>query len=343
MKFKKRINDNFYDGGLLPDTPEEIAELAAGRVSFESFISGEWALGPYPQAKYKVPPDITWESFKPELIRRKAHFDAMANNGWCLWWWEIARAYGLPMNQVSKWNQYAIPSCAGFSAAAAYSRKVLYQKLTAPVLWEQINPICTWAITKNYSTSGGQGMIAVRLGTAKYGNYAVTDPGIGEYPGRVDRTVYEKNAPRAQSRQLCSCSIPNPTVEDIRLCLDAREVVAIGNYTACRSCRLDGNKIKVGVIGGRWSHAQNYDSIRYVKGQPYFHWSNSWGDIYKGSVEGDPDIGCWHTADMVHAMLQGASCWVTVYAEAFPEPNLQTRNFVPPFIGYPDYVLHKHS
>jgi hypothetical protein len=186
-------------------------------------------------------------------------------------------------------------------------------------------------------------MVGVKIGMAKYGNYAVNDPGIGDYPGQVNRTVYEQNAPRAQARQLCSCMIPNPTVEDIRLCLDARETVAIGNSTACRSCRLDGNRIKVGVIGGGWSHATNYDAIRYVKGQPYFHWSNSHGDIYKGSVEGDPDTGCWHTADMVHAMLRGASCWVTVYAEAFPEQNLAGGNFAPPFIGYPDYVVHKHS
>lgn len=337
------MRNDFYDGGLLPDSPEELAELAAGTVTFESFISGEWAHGPYPQTKYKVPPDIVWDSYKPELIRRKAHFDAMRLQGWCLWWWEIARAYRLPMDRVLRNNQLQYPSCAGWSAAGAYTKKVFYQKLTAPVLWEQINPLCTWAIIKNYSIQGGASMAGVRLGTAKYGNYAVNDPGIGEYPGKVDRAVYEQNAPRAQARQLCSCSIPRPTVADIQLCLDACEPVAIGNHTACRSCRLDGNRIKVGVIGGRWNHAHLLCSIRYVKGQPYFYWDNSHGDIYKGSMEGDPDTGCWFTADMLHVMLQDAQCWVTVYAEAFPDPGLLSTNFAPPFIGYPDYVLHKHS
>jgi hypothetical protein len=60
-----------------------------------------------------------------------------------------------------------------------------------------------------------------------------------------------------------------------------------------------------------------YDSIRYVRGEPYFHWSNSWGEIYKGCKENCPAIGCWHTRDQVGQMLKGASCWATVYAEAF--------------------------
>jgi hypothetical protein len=337
------MRGQFYDGGLLPDRPEELEEIAAGRVTFESFVSGDWALGPYPQAKYKVPPDISWESYKPELIRRKAHFDRLREQGWCLWWWEIAKAFGLTMKQVGNSNQLNYPSCAGFSAAKTYERKMIYQLLTAPVSWEAINPLATWAITKNYSIKGGQSMGAMKLGMAKYGNYAVSDPGIGEYPGRVDRNVYEQNAVKAQSRQLCSCMIPNPTVADIQLCLDACEVIAIGNGTACRTSRIDGNGINLGVIGGSWSHATVYDTIRYVKGNPYFHWSNSWGEIYKGSREGDPAIGCWHNAEGLHTMLRGASCWVTVYAEGFEDTNRLASQFAPPFVGYPDYVIHKHS
>ena len=64
-----------------------------------------------------------------------------------------------------------------------------------------------WAITKNYSVSGGQSMAAVKLGVTRYGDYAVTDPGIGEYPGTVSRDLYEKAAPYAQKRQLCNCRI----------------------------------------------------------------------------------------------------------------------------------------
>jgi hypothetical protein len=334
---------DFYDGGLLPDSPEELSEIAAGRITFESYMSGDWELGPYPQAQYKVPPDISWESYKPELIRRKEHFDKLRNQGWCLWWWEIARAFGLPMNLVTKVNQLSYPTCAGFSAAMAWERKMIYQLLTAPVRWEKINPMATWAITKNYSTKGGQSMAGVKLGTTKYGNYAVTDQGIGDYPGRVDRNIYEQNAAKAQARQLCSCSIPRATVADIQLCLDACEIVAIGNGTACKTSRIDGNGINLGVVGGSWAHATDYDTIRYIRHKPYFHWSNSWGDMYKGSKEGDPAIGCWLDAESLHKMLQGASCWVTVYAEGFEDTDRLSSQFVPPFVGYPDYVIHKHS
>ena len=334
----------FYEYGLTPDTPEELAEIRRGQVSFESYSGGDWLRehGPYPQARYQVPPDISWSSFHPELLRRKAYFDTLRNAGWCLWWWELARAFKLPMQQVLQANQLQFTTCAGFVAAVAWMRKVIYQKLTAPVAWEWINPMPMWAITKGYNIAGGQSMAAVKLGAARYGNYAVTDPGIGEYPGTVNRAVYEKAAPLAQERQLCSCMMPN-TLEALQLCLDALEVVAIGNRAACRTARLDGNNILIGVISGAWSHAHAYDAIRYVRGVPYFHWSNEWGGIYKGSKENEPEIGCWHTPDQARQMLEGASCWTTVYAEAKCNLVIGSTPFTAPFVGYPDYVLHTHS
>ena len=334
----------FYEYGLTPDTPEELAEIQRGRVSFESFMSGTWEQehGPYPQTKYNVPPDISWESFRPELQKRKEHFDRLRNSGMCLWWWEIARARGLPMKQVLQSNQYSDTTCAAFAAAKAYERKVIYQMLTAPIRWEAINPMPMWAIMKGYSTVGGSSMASVKIGAARYGNYAVADPGIGEYPGTVSREAYERAAQYAQKRQLCSCVIPN-TVEAVQLCLDALEPVAIGNYTACKSCRLDSNGILIGVIGGKVAHAWNYDAIRYVRGMPYFHFSNSWGDMYKGCKENCPEIGCWHTRDQVIQMLENASCWATVYAEAFNTLGTGAAPFVAEFVPYPDYVLHRHS
>ena len=334
----------FAENGWLPDTPEELAELRRYQVSFDSFSSGDWVRehGLYPQTKYNVPPEISWESFKPELQRRKAHFDDLRNKGWCLWWWEIARAHGLPMNRVLHANQLQYTSCAGYSAAMTYSRKVIYQMLTAPIRWDAINPMPMWAITKNYSTQGGSSMASVRIGGAKYGNYAVDDPGIGEYPGRVDRSAYEKAAPYAQSRQLCSCTIP-ANVEAVQLCLDALEVVAIGNYTACKTCRLDSNGILIGVLAGNWAHATTLDSIRYVRGTPYFHWSNSWGDMYKGCKENSPMTGCWLTKDQMAQMLKNANAWCTVYAEAYNLFDGRQPDFAPRFVPHPDYVLHRHS
>ena len=338
------MNEQFNAYGLTPDTPEELAEIQQGQTTFSSFFSGDWESehGPYPQRKYKVPPDISWESFEPELQKRKAHFDKMRASGWCLWWWEIARALGLPMEQVLQSYQGGNPSCAGFSAAMAYMRKVIYQKLTAPIKWELINPMCMWAITKGYSTSGGQSLAAVKLGAAKYGNYAVTDPGIGPYPGKVSRDVYTKAAAQAQNRQLCSCVIPN-TIAALQLCLDACEVVALGNSTACKTARLDSNGILIGVASGTWAHAHNYDAIRYVHGEPYFHWSNSWGNMYKGSKENDPMTGCWHTRDTAAQMIRGASMWCSVYAEAFEELTPGSTQFAIPRIVYPDYIKHTHS
>jgi len=334
----------FIDNGLTPDTPEELAEIERNQASFESYFCGEWEQihGPYPQRKYKVPPDITWSSFEPELRKRKEHFDQLRSQGWCLWWWEVACAHSLPMDQVLWSNQGSATSCAGLSAAMTWSRKTIYQKLTAPVRWDFLNPMPMWAITKGYNTRGGQSMAAVKIGAARYGNYAASDPGIGVYPGRISRELYEKAAPIAQDRQLCSCTIPN-TVAAVQLCLDALEVVAIGNYAAWRSCRLDGSNILVAVPSGRWSHAWNYDAIRYVRGVPYFHASNSWGNIYKGSREQEPEIGCWHTAETVALMLQGASCWCSVYAETFTDLEIGSTAFAPQFVPYPNHVLHTHS
>jgi hypothetical protein len=330
---------NFNEYGLTPDTPEELAELDANQVSFDTFVSGNWNLGPYPQTKYLAPPEITWDTFVPELKKRKEHFDTLRDNGWCLWWWEIARAHGLPMDTVLQYNQLSYPSCAGFSAAAAYSRKVIYQMLTAPVIWEEINPLPTWAITKNYSTSGGASMAQVKLGTAKYGNYAVNDPGIGTYPCKVSKEAFTAAAPFAQKRQLCSSRMPND-VDALQLCLDACEVIAIGNGTACRTSRLDSKiGINLGVIGGNWAHATDYDSIRYIRKEPYFHFSNSWGNYYRGSNERDPAIGCWHTKSMAAQMLKSASCWVTVYAEAQNNLANNTAAFMPTFVPIPDYVI----
>jgi len=334
----------FYEFGLTPDTPEELAELARGRVSFDAYFSGSWEQehGPYPQTRYSVPPDISWESFRPELLKRKEHFDRLRQQGWCLWWWEIARAHGLPMKQVLHSNQLLWTNCAGWSAAKAYERKVIYQMLTAPIRWDAINPMAMWAITKNYSTSGGSSMASVKIGAAKYGNYAIADPGIGEYPGTVSRELYEQAAPYAQNRQLCSCAIPN-TVEAVQLCLDALEPVAVGNYTACKSCRLDANGILLGVPGGNWAHAWNYDAIRYVRREPYFHFSNSWGEMYKGCKENCPAIGCWHTREQTAQMLMNANCWATVYAEAYNRLDTGAVPFVPKFVPYPDYIIHRHS
>jgi hypothetical protein len=328
----------FHEFGLTPDTPEELAEISDGQVSFDTFVSGEWQLGPYPQTKYLAPPDVTWETFVPELKKRKEHFDTLRDKGWCLWWWEIAKAHGLPMDKVLQFDQGRVGSCAGMSAAATYMRKVIYQLLTAPITWEQINPLAMWAITKNYSTSGGQSMLAVKLGAAKYGNYAVSDPGIGEYPCRVDRNTFEAAAPLAQRRQLCSSVMPN-NVDALQLCLDACEVVSMGNSLACRTCRLDPQSgIKLGVLGNSWSHATNYDAIRYYKNEPYFHFSNSYGNYYRGSKENCPSLGCWHTRSQAEQMLRGASCWVSVYAEAQPSPTSGV-SFMPVFVPIPDYVI----
>jgi hypothetical protein len=329
---------DFIENGLTPDTPEELAEIAAGAATYSSvFGDGEWAHGVYPQGKYDIPPEITWDSFVPELKKRKAHYNSLRNNGWCLFWWEIARALGLPMDKVLSANQLSFSSCAGWSAAMTYSRKVIYQMLSAPIKWEKINPLPTWAITKGYSTRGGASMLQVKLGTSKYGNYAVTDTGIGEYPGTVSKATYETAAPLAQKRQLCSAVMP-ATVANLQLCLDACEVVAIGNRTACKTSRID-NGIKIGVLGGTWSHATVYDSIRYVKGKPLFHWSNSWGAYYKGSKENCPDIGCWLTEEQAAQMLDGASCWTTVYAEAFPAFKQGETPLLPTFIPVSDYVI----
>jgi hypothetical protein len=331
---------NYNEYGLLPDTPEELSEIQNGCVTFDSFISGEWALGPYPQTKYLSPPDVAWDSFVPELEKRKAHFDKLRDNGWCLWWWEIAKAYSLPMDDVLWWDQWNYPSCAGFSAAAAYTRKVIYQLLTAPIIWEKINPLPTWAITKNYSVSGGASMAQVKLGVAKYGNYAASDPGIGQYPGKVDRDSYAAVAATAQQRQLCTSRMPND-VDALQLCLDALEVVAMGNSLPCRTSRIDDKTgIKLGVVGGTsWAHATNYDAIRYVKNVPYFHFSNSYGNYYRGSREHCPDIGCWHTKAAAAEMLKTASCWVTVYAEAKPMILNKSVPFMPPVVPVPDYVV----
>ena len=334
----------YIDNGLTPDTPAELAEIQRGQVTFESYMSGDWEQehGPYPQRKYKVPPDISWDSYEPELRKRKAHFDRLRLAGWCLWWWVIAAQYGLDLRKVLSWNQVQKPACAGFSAAAVWSRKTIYQKLTAPVRWEQINPMPMWAITKGYDDKGGQSMAAVKLGAARYGNYAVDDPGIGPYPGRIDRTAYQQSAPQAQSRQLCSCVIPN-NIEAVKLCLDACEVVAIGNRTAWRTCRLDAIGLLLAVVSGNWSHAWNYDAIRYIRGIPYFHASNSWGNIYTGSREHDPEIGCWHTMEQAAKLLQTASCWVSVYAEAACDLEPGMTPFAPNFVPYPDYIRHTHS
>ena len=129
----------------------------------------------------------------------------------------------------------------------------------------------------------------------------------------------------------------------LQLCLDALEVVPIGNKIACRTARLDDNGILVGVISGTWRHAHVYDAIRYVHGVPYFHWSNEWGGIYKNSWENEPEIGCCHTPEQASQMLTGASCWTTVYAEAHSELSIGSTPFSAPFVPYPDYVLHTHS
>ena len=302
----KRLNKDNYgyipdeNYGYIPDemVPEDVAECDA-------------MTGKYDPAGQ--PGIVSWDSFEPYVREKADEMDRIRAAGWVVLWWCIAKFFG-----ISLWasNQGGLGSCAGWSAANGHMITVLYQMMLGAFRFTLINPLAMWVRTKNWSMSGGQSMSKVLMGGNQLGNYPVQN--VGMYSTKLTRETINKiesATDEARLHQFGACRLPGKgkaLADKIALCLRAGLVVPIGNAVRVSGCKVDGNGMRMAVLGGSWMHATLFDGYVRVNGVDYFHWTNSHGDRYKGKdLYDSPESGCWLTMEQLIVFCNGR------YSDAF--------------------------
>ena len=314
--------------GYVPDefVPEDVAEFNA--------MCGNDQAG--------QPAIVTWDSLESHVKEQACTIDAIRSAGWSVLWWDIARHNKIPIWES---NQGQLGSCAGWSAANGHMITVLYQMMLGAFRFVRINPLAMWVRTKNWSMSGGQSMSKVMVGGNQYGNYPVGL--VGEYSTRLTRETIsriESATDDAALHQFGACGLSQTAdgraqtaaelVSRIVLCLRAGLVVCIGNSVRVSDCQIDGNGMRVAVLGGTWAHATLLDGYIVVNGTVYLHWTNSHGNRYRGADRFDsPESGCWMTVKTLQQFCGGrytdAFC---IYRAEAPADEAR-KNFAPATLG----------
>jgi hypothetical protein len=323
MNWQPEWNSGHIINGCLPKSDESEASehlMLAEAVPFSYDLS--YAVGDMPIIAW----DSDWEAFLKQRhsitdIYRTERIQNIAP-------WAVAKKLG---TDRIYWSQGNVGSCMAHAEAFAYHSSVLSGiALGLPLEYEPVNPIVTFAISKNGSIRGGQSPAPMAHATNKVGHY------LEEWVGNNNQVLpqYQKWNDDAKSYQSGIVFIPGKgeeLVQRIIDCVHAAFGVAFGNSHAVSGVHKDSNGVYAAMLNGYWKHATSFAMYNVFNNTEYLYWVNSHGKRYT-PADGVPADGAW----MSRTTLSKFASSMTDYGMPFavlPETTfIDTKNVTPRII-----------
>jgi hypothetical protein len=308
---------------------EVLDELQGSAVSITTWASGDMPI-------FKLDND-----FMDYLTNRRKACEHLVAAGYSWLPWDVLKA--LPRERkVSDhlyFSQGSVPSCMNHSSSFSHHSVTLIDiALGQPLVYNPINPIVTWYLSKGRSMRGGQTVSVMAKWVNDIGNFPIADV------GRDNTTVpssYKNHYESAKKNQSGICFIEVPKKELVDAAIEVLQSglpIALGNSTAVRGAKVDSNKMRVAVLGGSWSHATHLVGHREVNNTEYYGWINSHGARYGTGADGMPADGCWMTKEILKQFLSTASNFGYPYV-VLPEAPVKDHNSLERIVSAPISVL----
>lgn len=283
------------------------------------------------------PGTFAWDgAFEDVLDRRTKLTDAYRDAGICLFPWRIFDA--LPAGRILTrriyWNQGSVPSCSMHGAMHSAEASILTDiALGAPRRYDALNPIYPFYIARGYNLAGGLDLAETADQLNRFGAYPASETGEDNTSAPRD---WRRFADLALQRQAAVIYLEGELVEKIFRAARAGFHVTFGSGVYYNSARTDENGVKVLHSVGYGGHAQSLGSWRKVRGTEYVYLTNSWGDAYGSSEEGEPACGGWLDADalsvLARSMANYGAPFIALYENpAASQPESVLDNLKPAF------------
>lgn len=310
--------------GCNPISAENRRRQAARIAGASSFTTRVWR-------EDGEPGTFAWDgAFEDVLDRRTKLCDAWRDAGICLFPWRILDA--LPEKRTLTrrfyWNQGSIPSCSMHGAMHSAQASMLTDiAFGAPRRYDALNPIYPFYIARGENLAGGLDLAETADQLNRFGAYPVSE--VGEDNTHAPRD-WRRFTDCALQRQAAVIYIEGDLVEKIFRACRAGFHVTFGSGVYYNSARTDENGVKILHSVGYGGHAQSLGSWRKVRGTEYVFLTNSWGDAYGSSDEGEPASGGWLDRDglapLARSMANYGAPFIALYenpAAAPPESILE--------------------
>lgn len=276
-----------------PITEVERQAVASAITNADSFTEFTWS-------RDEQPPIISWDlAFERLIEKRTAIISDLTKKGYCPYPWAILNA--LPSRRrladFFYWNQGNLPSCSMHATSHAVQGAILTEMfLGAPLVYDALNPIYPFYLARGGNLSGGLSIYETAETVNKTGLNAVSEVGADNTHAPRDARQHAEESARRQSAVVY---IEDDYTDRLFRAAAAGFHVVFGSYRIYTSSRIDENGVKVGYRTTRGGHAQSFGSWRRTGGEEYIFITNSHGEIYRETNEGDPPNGCWLTRDQV--------------------------------------------
>lgn len=301
---------------IFNDCPQITADE---RAAFTAAIAGADSFREYTWSRDGQPPVISWDDDFEDLIDRRAEIIRdYAALGICVYPWQVLAALPAGRKKTDRfyWNQGSNPSCSCHAAVhAIQAAELVAMAMGAPLIYDALNPIYPFYLARGGNLAGGLSIYDTAETANTRGMNAVSE--VGDNNLDPPRDAYDHAAESAR-RQCAIVYIDRDWTDRIFRAAAAGFHIVFGSFVIYTSSRIDRNGVKTGYRQTRGGHAQTFGSYRKTAGTEYVFLTNSHGDIYRDSNEGDPAAGIWLTRGQVDEI-----------ADSFD-------NFGPPFIVLPE-------
>ncbi len=271
------------------------AERIAGASSFTTHV---WRADGQPGT-------FAWDSAFEEILDRRTRLaDRYRDAGISLYPWDILKR--LPakrkLSERFYWNQGSIPSCSMHGAMHSAQASMLVDiAFGAPRRYDALNPIYPFYIARGGNLGGGLDLAETADQLNRGGAYAASEVGEDNTSTPRDWRMYRAGAAQ---RQASIVYLEGDLVEKIFRACRAAFHVTFGSGLYYNEAREDKNGVKVLYSAGHGGHAQSLGSWRTVNGKEYIFLTNSWGDAYGSSAEGEPAAGGWLDKDALAVLAR---------------------------------------
>ena len=300
--------------GCLPMTKKHREAQEARIAGAASFTQHVWRADTQPGT-------FAWDAaFENILDRRTKLTDRYRDAGICLFPWQILKALpkGRKLTERFYWNQGSIPSCSMHGAMHSAQASMLTDiALGAPRRYDALNPIYPFYLARGGNLAGGLDLAETADQLNKGGAYAASLVGENNTSAPRDWRAYRDSAAQ---RQAAIIYLEGDLVEKIFRAARAGFHVTFGSGLYYGHAQEDENGVKVLYSAAHGGHAQSLGSWRRVNGKEYIFLTNSWGDAYGSSDEGEPAAGGWIDKDALALLAVSMASYGAPFIALYENP-----------------------
>ena len=301
--------------GCSPISPKN-RELQKARIAAAaSFTQHVWRADGQPGT-------FAWDTAFEEILDRRTRLaDRYRDAGICLFPWQILKSIPAKRKLTERfyWNQGSVPSCSMHGAMHSAQASILVDiAMGAPRRYDALNPIYPFYIARGENLGGGLDLADTANQLNEGGAYAASLVGENNTSAPRDWRSYRD---AAAERQASIVYLEGDLVEKIFRACRAAFHVTFGSGIYYNAAREDGNGIKVLHSTGHGGHAQSLGSWRRCQGKEYVFLTNSWGDTYGSSGEGEPASGGWVDKDALAVLARSMASYGAPFIALYENPD----------------------